>query len=453
MNQNDMSRYDNLLNKNSRFLWNPFTQMDQYLTDDPIIIASGDGVTLKDVNGKVYFDGNSSLWLNVHGHNNSELNQAIKDQLDTVAHSTLLGMANVPAIALAEELVQISPSGLDKVFYSDSGATAVEIGVKMALAYWKRIGKPSKQRFLSFENGYHGDTVAAMSIGGIDLYREEFGPLLFETIHTPFPYTYRFAGTAQECESYCLEKLETILDNYSSEIAAFVLEPLVQGAGGMRMMPKGFLSKITKTAKEHGVLVIADEVATGFGRTGELFAVDHEKVLPDIMAIGKGLTGGYLPLAATLVSNRIYEAFLGKPEEQKAFYHGHSFTGNQLGCAVSIKSLELIRKNHLIETVQDNSDYLSTLLSPLAEADHVGEIRQKGFMVGIEIVKDKATKTPFPKEDLIGYKICLRCRDLGLITRPLGDVVVFMPPLVSKRGDLEKMTAILSQAIEQTSYL
>ncbi len=446
-------QYDKLLNKNSQFLWNPFTQMDQYLTDEPIIVASGDGVTLKDVNGKVYFDGNSSLWLNVHGHNNSELNQAIKDQLDDVAHSTLLGMANVPAIDLAEELVQISPTGLDKVFYSDSGATAVEIGVKMALAYWKRLGKSFKKRFLAFENGYHGDTVAAMSIGGIDLYRDEFGPLLFETIHAPFPYTYRFEGSSQECESYCLGKLETILGNYGNEIAAFVVEPLVQGAGGMRMMPKGFLAKITQMAKDAGVLVIADEVATGFGRTGELFAVNHEKVLPDIMAIGKGLTGGYLPLAATLVSNQIYDAFLGRPEEQKAFYHGHSFTGNQLGCAVSLKNLELIRKNHLIETVQSNSDYLSTLLSPLAKLDHVGEIRQKGFMVGIEIVRDKATKALFPKEDLIGYKICLRCRDLGLITRPLGDVLVFMPPLVSNRDNLEQMTAILAKAIEQTSYL
>lgn len=449
MNLNNSLSYDQLLQKNSEFLWNPFTQMTQYLHDEPTIIADGDGIKLTDVTGKTYFDGNSSLWLNVHGHHKIELDQAIKDQLDAIAHSTLLGMASVPAILLAEELVKITPDGLDKVFYSDSGATAVEIAVKMAFAYWKRIGKPHKNRFLSFENGYHGDTVAAMSIGGIGLYREEFGPLLFDCLHTPFPYTYRFPGSQKECVSYCLSALEETLETNGDEIAAFVVEPIVQGAGGMHMMPKGFLSQAIEMAKEHNVLIIADEVATGFGRTGELFAVNHENVLPDIMAIGKGLTGGYLPLAATVVANKIYDAFLGAPEEQKAFYHGHSFTGNQLGCAVALKNLELIEKENLIEKVRNKSNYLAELLEPLNELEHVGEIRQRGFMVGIEIVKDKITKTPFPQKDLVGYKTCLACRDLGLLTRPLGDVIVFMPPLVSDEKDLFEMANILISAIRQ----
>ncbi len=443
--------YEGLLQKNSEFLWNPFTQMSQYLHDTPVIIETGDGVTLTDINGKTYFDGNSSLWLNVHGHRQNELDQALRDQLDKIAHSTLLGMANIPAILLAEQLVKISPDSVNKVFYSDSGATAVEIAIKMAFAYWKRVGHPERKKFLAFKDGYHGDTVAAMSVGGIGLYREEFGPLLFDAIHTPFPYAYGFDGSAEECVSLCLENLESTLNNEGDQIAAFVIEPLVQGAAGMRMMPEGFLSKITQMAKESGVLVIADEVATGFCRTGELFAVNHEGVLPDIMAVGKGLTGGYLPLAATLVSDKIYEAFLGSPGEQKAFYHGHSFTGNQLGCAVALKNLELTEKDDLTRQVAGKSLSLSLLLNGIAELEHVGEVRQKGFMVGIELAQSKKDRRPFPAGELTGHKVCLSCRELGLLTRPLGDVVVFLPPLTSTVEELSEMTAILTEAIAKTT--
>jgi adenosylmethionine-8-amino-7-oxononanoate transaminase len=443
--------YDKLLQKNSEFLWNPFTQMSQYIEDMPIIIESGDGVTLTDVNGKMYFDGNSSLWLNVHGHRQDELGQAIKDQLDKIAHSTLLGMSNIPAILLAEQLVKITPTGLNKVFYSDSGATAVEIAIKMAFAYWRRVGHSERTQFLAFENGYHGDTVAAMSVGGINLYRTEFGPLLFDSIHTPFPYVYGFPGPAEECISYCLKELDTILKSKGDNIAAFVIEPLVQGAAGMHMMPEGFLSEVTRMARDRGILIIADEVATGFCRTGETFAVNHEGVLPDIMAVGKGLTGGYLPLAATLVTDEIYDAFLGTPNEQKTFYHGHSFTGNQLGCAVALKNLELIERADLTSKVAEKSHFLACLLNRITGLEHVGEVRQKGFMVGIELALDKAVKQPFPSDELMGYKVCLACRELGLITRPLGDVVVFLPPLTSTNNDLSEMVNILAEAITKAT--
>ena len=439
--------YAELLEQNRRFLWNPFTQMKDYLADEPVVIERGEGVKLVDANGAEYYDGNSSLWVNVHGHNRAELNEAIAAQLEKVAHSTLLGMANVPALELAERLVELTPARLGKVFYSDSGATAVEIGLKLAFAYWRRIGRPEKNVFVGFEDGYHGDTIGAMSVGGIELFHSEFAPLLFSCERVSFPHAYRFPGSEAECADASLGELETLFDRDAQRIACLVVEPLVQAAAGMRTMPAGFLREVERLCREHDVLLFADEVATGFGRTGELFACEHERVEPDLMSLGKGLTGGYLPVAATLVSDAIYDAFYGDFAELKTFFHGHSFTGNQLGCAVALASLDLFERDGLVARVQDSARFLSRRLRAVAALPHVGDVRRRGLMVGIELVADRETKRSFDWRERVGQRVCLRARELGMLTRPLGDVVVLMPPLVTAREDLDAMVGILELAI------
>src|SRR6266511_1825250 len=412
--------YAELLEKNRRFLWNPFTQMKDYLAEEPVVVERGEGVKLVDVNGVEYYDGNSSLWLNVHGHNRPELNEAVLAQLG-------------------------------KVFYSDAGAAAVEIGLKVAFAYWRRIGRPEKTLFVAFDNGYHGDTIGSMSVGGIDLFHSEFGPLLFACERVSFPHAYRFDGSEEECAQASLAELEGLLEEEGHRIACLVVEPLIQAAAGMRTMPSGFLAALERLCREHDVLFFADEVATGFGRTGELFACEHEAVEPDIMTLGKGLTGGSLPVAATLVSDAIYDAFYRDFAELKALYHGHSFTGNQLGCAVALASLDLFEQDERIRHVQESSRVVARRLEPVAALPHVGDVRQCGLMIGIELVADRETKEPFDWRDRTGHRVCGRARELGMLTRPLGDVVVFMPPLASEAEDLQAMLSILHQAIEDVT--
>lgn len=436
---------------NSRHLWNPFTQMKGYLEDGPLVIERGEGVRLFDVEGNSYLDGNSSLWVNVHGHNRPELNAALAEQAGRVSHSTLLGMANVPAIELAARLAALAPGPLSKVFFSDSGAAAVEIGLKMAFAYWRRAGRPEKSRFLSFAGAYHGDTVGAMSVGGIDLFHTEFGPLLFPVERAPYPSPYRFGGSEQECTGAALAAVEAILDKKAGTLACAVVEPLVQGAAGMIVSPPGFLAGLARLCREHDVLLLADEVATGFGRTGLMFACEHEGVAPDLMAVGKGLTGGYLPVAATLGTDEIYDAFWGDHAERRTFFHGHSFTGNQLGCAVANASLRLFGTDRTLEHVQLLEGRVADALKEIAELPHVGDVRRRGLMAGIELVQDRGRATPYPWEAAMGARVCRRARELGMITRPLGDVVVFMPPLVTSTGELAEMTGILGRAIAEVT--
>jgi adenosylmethionine-8-amino-7-oxononanoate transaminase len=444
-------RYAELLEKNRRFLWNPFTQMKGYLDSEPLIVERADGVRLVDVDGRSYYDGNSSMWLNVHGHHKAELDRAIADQLGRVAHSTLLGQASVPAIELAERLVGIVPASLGKVFYSDSGAEAVEIALKMAIAYWRRIGRPEKRTLLSMRNAYHGDTVGAVAVGGIDLFHSEFEPLLFPTRKVSYPYPYRFDGTAAECVAARLAELEADLTANGAETAALVVEPIVQGAAGMIVMPPGFLRGAAELCRRHDVLFIADEFATGFGRTGRMFACEHEDVAPDLVTAGKGITGGYLPLAATFVSDAIYDAFLGDHTDLRTFYHGHSYTGNQLACAVALASLDLFERDRIVEREQESAELVSAFLADVAGLPHVGEVRQSGLMVGVELVADRASKEPFDWTLATGARVCGRARELGMITRPLGDVVTFLPPLATDPDDLEAMLGILAQAVAETT--
>jgi adenosylmethionine-8-amino-7-oxononanoate transaminase len=441
--------YEELLAKNARYLWNPFTQMKEFLADEPVIVARAEGVRLYDVRGNEYLDGNSSLWLNVHGHGREELNEAIAAQLDRVAHSTLLGLSSVPAIELAARLVELAPRSLGKAFFSDSGAAAVEIALKLAFAYWRRIGRPEKRGFLTMRNAYHGDTIGAVSVGGIDLFHAEFGPLLFATEQVSYPYPYRFDGSADECAKACLDELRAALEARADETACLVVEPMVQAAGGMIVMPPGFLREAARLAREHGVLLLCDEVATGFGRTGRMLACEHEGVEPDLLTLGKGLTGGYLPVAATLASDGIYDVFWGDTADRRTFFHGHSFTGNQLGCAAALASLELFERDRLVERVARTAPRLAELLSPLEECRHVGEVRQIGFMVGIELVADRTTKEPFDWSLGTGARVCRRARELGLLTRPLGDVVTLLPPLATPDEDLEAMAAVLVRAVRE----
>ncbi|ARK28859.1 L-Lysine-8-amino-7-oxononanoate aminotransferase [Halalkalibacter krulwichiae] len=438
---------NNLIEKSKKYLWLPFTQMKDY-DYNPLIIESGTGIKVKDIDGNEYYDGFSSVWLNVHGHRKTELDEAIKRQLDKIAHSTLLGMTNVPATELAEKLVQVTPERLTRVFYSDSGAEAMEIALKMAFQYWKNIGKPKKQKFISMQNGYHGDTIGAVSVGAIDLFHHVYGPLMFNSIKASIPYVYRSESEDPiQCRDQCLQKLEEILICHHEEIAALSIESMVQGAAGIIVMPEGFLSGVRALCTKYDVLMIVDEVATGFGRTGRMFACEHENVQPDLMAAGKGLTGGYLPIAVTLATEEIYEAFYEDYEQLKTFFHGHSYTGNQLGCAVALENLHLFESENIVKRVAEKSEYLQKSLECLRELPHVGEIRQLGFMCGVELVQDKRTKSPFAFERRVGYKVSLKMRELGMLTRPLGNVIVFMPPLVSTQTELEEMVAIMRDAI------
>lgn len=442
--------YQELAEKNKRYLWHPFTQMKDYVESDPLIIARGEGVKLMDVNGRWYYDGFASIWLNVHGHNVPELNQAIMEQLQEVAHSTLLGMANVPAILLAEKLVQITPEGLNKVFYSDSGSTAVEIAIKMAYQYWQHKGYKEKCSFITMNNAYHGDTIGAVSVGAIPQYHQVFKPLLFTPHVIPYPYPYR-QGSPEEAVQATLDSLEKLLKEKSNEIAALIVEPIVQGASGIIVMPDGCLKSMAELAKQYNVLLIADEVATGLGRTGTMFACEQEDVYPDLLIVAKGITGGYLPLAATLATDEIYNAFYDDYEKQKTFFHGHSYTGNPVSCAVALENLRLFEERKIVQGVADKSVYLADLLAPMLEFRHVGEIRQKGFLVGIELVKSKETKEPYSWEERIGVRVCQVAREKGMLIRPLGHIITFIPPLVSTEQELRDMVDILAASIREVT--
>ncbi|MEK7688854.1 MAG: adenosylmethionine--8-amino-7-oxononanoate transaminase, partial [Deltaproteobacteria bacterium] len=431
-----------------KYLWHPFTQMREWEKDDPLLIERGDGNYLIDADGRKYLDGVSSLWVNVHGHRKKEIDDAIKKQIDKISHSTLLGLANIPSIKLAEKLVKIAPKGLKKVFYSDNGSTAVEIALKMAFQYWKQQtgirGQGSgvrKTKFIAFTGAYHGDTFGAMSVGEIDVFVKKYKPLLFPAFKAYYPYCYRcpINKTYPACKISCIKKFEDTIKKYHNEIAACIIEPIVQGAAGMIVSPPGFLKEVKRLCAKYNVLLIADEVATGFGRTGKMFACGHENVTPDFLCLAKGITGGYLPLAATLTTEKVYRAFLGRYEEFKAFFHGHTYTGNPLGCAAAVANLNIFKKEKTLQKLKPKIGLLSGLLEDFKALPHAGDVRHKGLMAGIELVRNKKTKEPFPTEERVGYKVCIEARRHGLIIRPLGDTIVIMPPLSITNEEIKKI--------------
>lgn len=435
-----------------RYLWHPFTQMQEWEQEDPVIIERGKGSYLIDTEGRKYLDGTSSIWVNLHGHRHPSLDRAIKKQLGKIAHSTFLGLSNPPAIELARELIRIAPKGLTRVFYSDNGSTAVEIALKMAVQYWqqRRPDAGPKTTFLHLKLAYHGDTIGAVSVGNIDLFHTRFKPLLFPTVDAEPPHCYRCPLTLAypSCNMACMEPIETALKTRHRELAGVIIEPLMQAAAGMIPQPPGYLTRLRELCTRFNVLLIADEVATGFGRTGRMFACEHEGVTPDLMAISKGLTGGYMPLAATLTTNEIYQGFLGAYDEFKTFFHGHSFTGNPLGCAVALANLHVFRQEKTLARLASKVKLFSRLLAPLAALPQVGDIRQRGLMAGIELVTDTTTKSPYPLSAKAGHRVAAVARSKGLLLRPIGNVLVLIPPLSISTDELKKTVEILKQSIE-----
>ena len=408
-----------------RHVWHPFTQQQGWSNEEPLVIERAEGTDLIAADGRRYIDGVSSLWCNVHGHRHAGIDKAVRDQLDRVAHSTMLGLTHPLAAELASRLAEIAPPGLSRVFYSDSGSTATEIALKMAFQYFQQQGEPERRSYVCLRNAYHGDTIGAVSVGGIDLFHQCYGPLLFDAHHvTP--------GDAEE--------LECVLDFHDGEIAAVIVEPLVQGAAGIQVQPPGYLRRVRELTEACDVLLICDEVATGFGRTGTMFACEQERVSPDLLCVAKGLTGGYMPLAATLATERIYEGFLGRAEDFRTFFHGHTYTGNPLACAAAIANLDAFESEGTLLRLQPKIRLLEELLAEVARMPEVSEVRCRGFMVGIDLGEhDPALR--------LGHRVTLEARERGAIVRPLGDTVVLMPPLAISKAELKRLVAITADAI------
>jgi adenosylmethionine-8-amino-7-oxononanoate aminotransferase len=408
-------------------LWHPFTQQQGWSEEEPLMIERGEGSYLIDVDGRRYLDGTAALWCNVHGHRKAEIDDAVRAQLDRIAHTTMLGLSHPGAAELAARLVDLAPAGLSRVFYSDSGSTAAEIALKMAFQYQQQRGGEHTRRssFVHLREAYHGDTIGSVSVGGIDLFHSTYRPLLFDT-HAAEP------GDAAE--------MERILEAHGDEVAAVIMEPLVQGAAGILLQPPGYLRAVRELCDRFGVLLICDEVATGFGRTGTMLACEQEGVAPDLLCLAKGLTGGYLPLAATLATEGVYEGFLGAPEEQRTFFHGHTYTGNPLACAAALANLDVFERERTIERLQPKIELLEALLEGVVALPEVAEIRQRGVMVGIDLGDhDAALK--------MGHRVTIEARERGAFVRPLGNTVVVMPPLSISADELRELIAITVDSI------
>ena len=437
-----------------RYLWHPFTQMQDWLTEAVVIIERGEGCYLIDIAGNRYIDGTASMWTNVHGHNHPELNAALKTQLDKIAHTTLLGYSNVPAIQLAQKLVEITPAGLNKVFYSDNGSTAVEIALKMTYQYWQHKGEPQRKLFIHFDNAYHGDTIGAMSVGGIDSFHTTFDSLLFKGIRVSAPEMYRpsrdtgTSSNASALKTRWLNAVENALSENAGQVAGIILEPLIQGAGGMLIAPKGFLKALAVLAKRWKVLLIVDEVMTGFGRTGKMWACEHEAVTPDLLCTAKGLAAGYLPLAATLTTDDIYDTFLGEYGDLKTFFHGHTFTGNPLACAVALENIAIFERENLLSQLQPTLEHFRDRLQDFYALSHVGDVRVCGFAAGVELMKNPDTHTPYPFEEKVGIRVCKAALARGAMLRPLVNTVVLMPPLQISISALDTLLDIVWTSIE-----
>ncbi len=419
------------------FVWHPFTQMNDWLSDDPLIIDAADGFDLIDTEGRRYLDGVSSLWVSVHGHRVPEIDDAIRAQLDRVAHSTLLGLGGAPSIELAERLVALAPPGITKVFFSEAGAAAVEVGLKMAFGYWQHRGVTTKRTFLALEEAYHGDTLGAVSVGGMQMFHDAYRPLLFDVFRVPSPYV---------SDEASLARAEEILRDHAAEICAFVLEPLVQGAAGMLTAQPGYLRKVRELCDRYDVLLICDEVATGIGRTGTFFACEQEDVSPDILVCGKGLSGGYLPIAATMTTQAVFDAFLAPYDAFKTFFHGHTYTGNALACAAAIANLDLMAARSTVDGVREREAVLAKMLEPLEGNPHVYEIRQRGLMVGIDL--RASGETFYDTAERVGHRVILEARKRGVIIRPLSDVIVLMPPLAIPIDELQRLARVTIESID-----
>ena len=435
-------------------VWHPFTPHSVYRSENPLMVVAGEGHYLVDADGSRYLDGVASLWCNLFGHRRAEIDDAVRAQLDRIAHSTFLGNASAPAVTLARRLVKLAPAGLSRVFFSDDGSTAVEVAAKMAYQYWQQADSGrgrDRTAFLTLDNAYHGDTIGSVSLGGIELFHQRYRPLLFQTIQAPSPYTFRpsHGHTAESHGEWCIAELERLVRANAHRLAAVVLEPGVQGAAGMIVQPPGFVRRVREVTRETGTLLILDEVATGFGRSGRMFAAEREGVAPDFLCLAKGLTGGYLPMAATLTTERVFEAFLGPPAEGHTFFHGHTYTGNQLAAAAAHATLDIFERDRILDRLPGTIERLREALASLTGLAHVGEIRQYGLAAGIELVAERASRASFPTAERRGMRVCSAARRHGVFLRPLGDVVVIMPPLTITNEEIDLIAEALRAAIPE----
>jgi adenosylmethionine-8-amino-7-oxononanoate aminotransferase len=433
----DLERWDR------EHVWHAFTQMAEY---EPLLIERAEGCMLIDIHGNRYLDGVSSLWCNVHGHRHPRIDAAIREQLDRVAHVTSLGLSNPTTVRLAKKLVDLSPDGLNHVFFSDSGATAVEVALKLAFQYWRQCENPQPKRtkYLAFDAAYHGDTLGSVSVGGVARFHAMFEPLLFEVVRLPAP-----VGQASSLPEH-LAQLESALQAHAGTLAAVVIEPLVQCAAGMLVHPSGYLRGMRELISKYNVLLIADEVAVGMGRTGTLFACEQEGVSPDLLCLAKGLTGGYLPVAATLASSEIWQAFLGRYEDSRSFFHGHTYGGNPLGCAAALATLEVFEEERTLENLSPKIARLAEHLQRIAQLPHVGDVRQRGLIAGIDLVRDKSSRELFPWHEKRGLAVCQHALSEGVWLRPLGSTLVIMPPLAITLEELDRICLAIEHGIEQT---
>ncbi|HEY3415446.1 MAG TPA: adenosylmethionine--8-amino-7-oxononanoate transaminase [Armatimonadota bacterium] len=430
------------LDTDLKYNWHPYTQMSTLRDDPPLLIERAKGLKLYDDHGEWYYDAISSWWCNVHGHGHPRLREAVHRQMAKLDHVLFGAVAHHPAIELAERLILLAPEGLTRVFYSDNGSTSVEVALKMSVQYWRNVGRPEKHAFVHLDHGYHGDTVGCMSVSGVDLFRDAFSPLLFPAYQVPTPYCYRCPEGCEpsRCGTACLGKLEALLREKADEIAGLILEPLLLGAGGMIVYPPSYLAGAARLATQYGVHLILDEVATGFGRTGTMFACEQAKVCPDFLCLSKGLTGGTLPLAATLTTEEVYDAFLGMPGSGKTFYHGHTYTGNPIGCALALASLDLFQDDRLLERMADTAPLLQAGMQRFTNLLYVGEARGIGMVAALELVRDTTTKEPLPTGDPLPARICREALRHHLFLRPIGNVIyLFLPQCATA----EEVTDIL----------
>jgi adenosylmethionine---8-amino-7-oxononanoate aminotransferase len=443
---------DDLLDWDSRHHWHAFTHMAEY---EPLVIERAEGCYLIDIDGRRYLDGASSMWCNVHGHNHPRINAAIREQLDRVSHCTALGMGCDTTARLAKRVADAAPGDLEHVFFASDGSSGVEVALKMAFQYWRQCDEPQprKTKFIAFGEAYHGDTLGSASVSGIARFHALFKPLLFDVIRAPLPDPRRLpAGTPPDAAAQLfLAQTEDLLRRYHGEIAALVIEPIVQCAAGMVMHPPGFLRGLRGLTESYGVLLIADEVAVGFGRTGTMFACNQEDVVPDFLCLGKGLSGGYLPMAATLTNDAIYCAFLGKFNDGRTLYHGHTFSGNPLASAASLASLDLFDDERTLDKLPAKIDRLGEHLCRLAEHPHIATTRQRGLIGALELTPNKAAGVPYPGEERRAWRVCREALAKGVWLRPLADVLYVMPPLSITVEELDFMMSTLSSAIDHVT--
>ncbi|MBI5558266.1 MAG: adenosylmethionine--8-amino-7-oxononanoate transaminase [Deltaproteobacteria bacterium] len=433
---------DSLQARDKKFLWHPYTQMEDYAQRDILIIDRAEGLMLYDQQGKDYFDTISSWWCILHGHNHPTIKGFLRHQLDKLDHVLLAGASHEAAILLAEKLISLTPEKLTRIFYSDNGSTACEVALKMSLQYWRHTGRPGRKRFIALERGYHGDTIGTMSLGGVPDFHKEFAEILFQSFTIPSPYCYRCpaAQSPESCRLECLLPLRELLEREGENIAAIILEPLIQAAGGMRIYPARYLQELAELVQGHGVHLILDEVATGFGRTGKMFALEHAGITPDFLCLSKALTGGMLPMAATLTTEEIYQAFYGPYRENKTFYHGHTFTGNPLAAAAALGSLQVFAEEQPFTRLGHTIPHLHGKMSRFGELPWVGEVRCLGMIAALELVKNKQTKEPFSFAERVGWKIYLKGLEQGLLLRPLSNIVYLWLPISATIKEIDEIT-------------